>query len=95
VVEAPYSGPPVAGYGFSPPDGGWKGAEKRPMRSRFMRVTESLLRVHHMEEPQLKVTMEYLLMGERGENKGLVVSLGYEQDLFAVEGWSARTCHEY
>lgn len=48
-----------------------------------------------MEEPQLNVTMEYLLMGERGENDGLVVSLGYEQDLFAVEGWSARTCHEH
>lgn len=30
VVEAPYSGPPVAGYGFSPPDGGWEGAEEAP-----------------------------------------------------------------
>ena len=28
VIEAPYSGPPVAGCGFSPPDGGWKGAGK-------------------------------------------------------------------
>ncbi len=74
---------------------GGRGQRKRPMRSRFIWVTESLLRVHHMEEPQLKVTMEYLLMGERGENKGLVVLLGYEQDLFAVEGWSARTCHEH
>jgi len=74
---------------------GGRGQGKRSMRSRLMLVTESLLSMHHMEEPHVKVTMEYILMGERGENKGLVVSLGYEQDLFAVEGWSARTCQEH